>query len=87
MTSATRQKSPDEIRRFLGGLATIRQRTQNVDLKIAEAARERRAVVTARLDELRPKTTTDADAAVEYQALVEECGRLDRVLALSPSYD
>jgi hypothetical protein len=86
MTSATRQKSPDEIRRFLGGLASIRQRTQNVDLKIAEAARVRRAFVEGRLNELRPKTMTDAEAAAEYQALVEERGRLDLVLAQSPSY-
>jgi hypothetical protein len=70
----------DELRKELAAGAKVSAHVAAGDAKILDAARERHAVVQARLDELRPKAVADGAAGEEYSSLVAERGRLDLVL-------
>lgn len=72
--------TPDSLRRNLADLASSSAHAGRSADEIHKAAEERRAVVMARLDELRPKTFSSHDASLEYSELIEERGRLDVVL-------
>jgi hypothetical protein len=72
--------TPDSLRRNLSDLSADASRANRSADEIIKAAGERRDVVTARMDELRPKTLTDPAAADEYGALVHERGQLDLVI-------
>lgn len=64
---------------LLTSLAGLASRTDASEQKILEAAVSRREEVDARLEAIRPDAILHA--ADEYQRLVEERGRLDRVIA------
>lgn len=70
-----------EIQRRLSDLAGARARTYGARTKIREAAESRLEDVRGRLAELRGSAPADDAAAKEYQALTEEAGRLELVLA------
>lgn len=71
----------NELRKRLARLTAMQQHSTETDRQISEAAESRLAVVKARLDELRPSVLSDNRAAEEYEDLVMESGRLNRVLA------
>lgn len=72
-----------EIQRRLSDLAGASAKVYASRLKIKEAVKARLADVRGRLDELRGNAPADAAAADEYQALTEEAGRLEMLLAMS----
>lgn len=69
----------DSLKRSLADGAAAAAKASAAGAKIVDAAGERRVQIDARLNELRPKTLTDPQAAIEYSGLVEERGRLDLV--------
>lgn len=73
-----------EIQRRLADLASAGARAAASRAKIAEAAESRLEDVSGMLSDLRPRVVTDNKAAADYQALTEESGRLERVLATPP---
>ena len=70
-----------DLSKELSDLASMDGRTRRAAAHIETAALQRREEVERRLAELRCQVLSDAAAATEYQALVLERGRLDRVLA------
>ena len=72
--------SAEEARKLLAGLRELQVMTARAGARIRDGAVARRGVVDSRLEELRPAGIGDAAAGAEYQALVEERGRLDRVI-------
>lgn len=68
------------IRRRLGQLRELEQRTDAADAKIRAAADARRAQVQADLTRLAPRVHLDTEAGDRYQALIDERRHLDRVL-------
>lgn len=73
--------SPDSIRRDLADTAAAISNTERSAAEILRAAEQRRAMVVKRLDEMRAAALSDGRAADEYQALIEERGRLDLIIA------
>jgi DNA-binding IclR family transcriptional regulator len=68
--------TPEDIRHALTENARLRAHTSAVIGKIDQAGEDRLQVIAQRLDELKPKTITDPEAAQEYQDLVLERGRI-----------
>jgi len=71
----------EDLSGALAELAGLSMRQKRAEHSIANAAAARREEIDGNLAKLRSRALTDAAAAEEYQALVLERGRLDRVLA------
>lgn len=71
----------DTIRSHLASLAALSAKTLAAERNILARAETRIAEINDRLEELRPETLTDEDAADEYRELVLERGRLHTVAA------
>lgn len=69
--------TPDSLKRDLADGASAAARIARSDGAIRDAGAKRREEIAKRLEELRPTTLTDKDAAAEYQALLAERGKLD----------
>ena len=54
---------------------------ERAERQILEHAQRLHGEVLAKLDEVRPESLTDDGAAQDYQGLVAERGRLERVIA------
>lgn len=72
--------TPESLRRNLADGAAAGARAARSSHEIVQAAEDRHAAVSARLDELRPLAQTDAKAADEYGSLIGERGQLNLVL-------
>ena len=62
-------------------MSTVAANYRGTAGNIAASAAGRLNIIQARIDELRRKAVLDPAAAEEYQALIEERGRLDLILA------
>lgn len=69
------------IRRRLGDLGRASAKTDAAERQILEAAEDRHQAVQRAIDALRPRAVADREAAERYQELVEERGRLWKVIA------
>ena len=68
------------IRSRLSNLAGLRARADAVDEKLQEAAQKELERVSQDLDKLRPRVHLDEAAADQYQALILDRARLERIL-------
>lgn len=68
------------IRSRLAGLANLRAKSVKTDGAILAAAEKRLAVVEAEIEKTRPMASLEDGAADRYQSLVQERGRLNRIL-------
>lgn len=73
--------TPDELKSALAGIHRQAARAEGAGRNLVDAAQRRRDQVTERLAEIQGETASDEKAAEEYQALVEERGQLDLVIA------
>jgi hypothetical protein len=64
-------------------LAGLAARTDAAELKILEAAEDRRAAISADIEKLRPRVNLDDEAGDKYMALITERGQLDTVAGRS----
>lgn len=71
----------DEIRAKLGKLAGHAAVADEVDSRIARQCADRIDEIRDRLAELVPTVLTSPDDADEYIRLVDECGRLQQMMA------
>lgn len=74
---------PDQVRRDLADLAAMDENAKRSDAEIRKAAEARLEAVNNRLDDLADEALAgdDEEAHGEYLSLVEERGRLQKVLA------
>jgi hypothetical protein len=68
-------------RRHLGELGVMAAQTERAERQILKHAEQLHAEVLAKLDEMRPKALHGDAESREYQELVAERGRLERVIA------
>lgn len=71
--------TPDAIKAALADVTATEARVRGENAQLTAGAGQRRDVINARLDELRPKVGHDEPSEAEYLRLVEERGRLDEV--------
>ncbi len=71
----------DNVRRQLGELASLADKTDAAERKILEAAEKRLAWAGDRMAELKPRAILDGEAGREYQELSLERQRLQTVIA------
>jgi hypothetical protein len=68
-------------RRQLGELGVMSAQVERAERQILEHAQRLHGEVLSKLDEMRPEALTSDGGASDYQALVAERGRLERVIA------
>lgn len=68
-------------RRQLGELGVMSAQVERAERQILEHAQRMHAEVLAKLDEMRPRAVHSEAEGREYQELVAERGRLERVIA------
>ena len=71
----------ENVRRQIGELSSLAEKTDAAERKILESAEKRIDWVQSRMGELRAKALTDGDAGKEYQSLAMERSRLNLVIA------
>lgn len=71
----------ENVRRQIGELSGLAEKTDAAERKILEAAEKRLETVESRLGELRTRALVDTEAGKEYQGLALERGRLNMVIA------
>jgi hypothetical protein len=62
-------------------MSTLSARSRDRAGNLTAAAAGRLNVIKVRIERLRRRATFDLTAAEEYRALLDECGRLDQILA------
>lgn len=68
-------------RRQLGELGVMSAQVERAERQILEHAQRLHGEVLAKLDEMRPQALQSEADSTEYQSLVAERGRLERVIA------
>lgn len=70
-----------QSRRHIGELAVMARQTEDAERKILAHAMQMHGDVLAKLDDMRPRVMHGEAEGRDYQALVAERGRLERVIA------
>lgn len=70
-----------QSRRHLGELAVMASQTEAAERRILAHAEQMHGDVLAKIDDMRPRVMHGEAEGRDYQALVAERGRLERVIA------